>query len=436
MGPINGDKDCFSGDPPGKKKRSRSGCKNCRLRGVKCDEIKPECKRCLSYGVVCSYNKKTATEDLQFSSEQEMVMTSNLHVSRNRIVPEISRYVSYWPTRADELFNKFQLITAATVSVGPRTELYRTSVVERARTSPYMFHTLMALTSMHLRSLTIGASANPTREEAEHCYKAVSLFAKELANVRSSEQQGTLLCASALIYNMTFANVEAKTPEEAWPLAPSSPADLGWLKISNAKRKVTALAVPLGSDPLFTALSSSLGPEIAARETVSAEPSVLPLGFVSLFGLGSASRNLENPYFLPAIELSRIFDTDDTIRVTLGWIGFLNEVSDAFKDLLYQKDPRALLLLACWFSKLSNMPVWWYRQRAILEGKAICLYLERCDVEELNFQVLLRLVKGRFFRLPEWDVYPRDLDDFASNPVYSIKSSLSSPASNTPGVGR
>ena len=405
--------------PPAKKKRSRSGCKNCRLRGVKCDEVKPECKRCLSYGVVCSYDKKTATENLQFFSEQEMVMTGNLQVS-----PEnwISKQIPYWPTRADELLNKFQLITAPTVSVGPRTQLYRTSVIERARTSPYIFHALMALTLMHLRSLTAGANAGPTREEAEHCYKAVSLFAKEVvvaANVQSSKQQGTLLCASALIYNMAFANIEAKTPEEAWPLAPSSPVDLGWLKISNAKQKVSALAIPIGSDPLFTTLSSSFGPEIEACESISAQPSILPLGFVNLFGL--ASRNLENPYFSPAIELGRIFGFEDVVHVTLGWIHFVNEVSDAFKDLLYQKDPRALLLLACWFSKLSNMPVWWYRHRAVLEGKAICLYLEKCDVGDLNFQVLLRLVKGRFFSLPAWDVYPRDVGEFVTNPVHSMK---------------
>jgi len=34
-------------------KKTKTGCKTCRIRGVKCDEEKPSCKRCVTFRVRC-----------------------------------------------------------------------------------------------------------------------------------------------------------------------------------------------------------------------------------------------------------------------------------------------------------------------------------------------------------------------------------------------
>lgn len=208
-----------------KKKRSRLGCKNCKLRGVKCDEDKPECKPCSQYGVVRSYASKTTTEDLHLSIERQMVLDirplKGQPVSITQgdqdqaFVFSLPPYISYWPTKSDELLNKFQLITAPTISAGSKMKLYRTAIVEKARSYPFMLQLLMALTSIHLRSLSSGMRSEPTRDEANYCYQAISMFAREVISPRNSEHQMMLLCASGMIYNMTFANIQAKTPEEA-----------------------------------------------------------------------------------------------------------------------------------------------------------------------------------------------------------------------------
>ncbi|KAF9892046.1 hypothetical protein FE257_002452 [Aspergillus nanangensis] len=36
-------------------RRSRFGCRNCKLRKLKCDESKPRCKKCSSFGVLCNF---------------------------------------------------------------------------------------------------------------------------------------------------------------------------------------------------------------------------------------------------------------------------------------------------------------------------------------------------------------------------------------------
>ncbi|KAF2819626.1 hypothetical protein CC86DRAFT_362582 [Ophiobolus disseminans] len=47
--------------------KSRRGCGNCKLRGVKCDELRPHCMKCKLYGVECNYGG--AKTSLQLSAQ-------------------------------------------------------------------------------------------------------------------------------------------------------------------------------------------------------------------------------------------------------------------------------------------------------------------------------------------------------------------------------
>lgn len=47
-------------------RKSRQGCRNCKLRKVKCDESRPRCSRCHDYGILCNFDRRHL--DLQLSS--------------------------------------------------------------------------------------------------------------------------------------------------------------------------------------------------------------------------------------------------------------------------------------------------------------------------------------------------------------------------------
>lgn len=49
-------------------KKSRRGCAGCKHRRIKCDEGKPGCKKCIAFGLQCSYDSKSADE-LTFAGE-------------------------------------------------------------------------------------------------------------------------------------------------------------------------------------------------------------------------------------------------------------------------------------------------------------------------------------------------------------------------------
>lgn len=96
-------------------KKSRQGCRNCKLRSVKvshvpagmpfcrvecltdvllkCDETKPKCKNCTSFGVVCNYDPKTPDLEMFFgglanvTSQQKPPCTINQALLRKIEVP-------------------------------------------------------------------------------------------------------------------------------------------------------------------------------------------------------------------------------------------------------------------------------------------------------------------------------------------------------------
>ncbi|KAH8433325.1 Zn(II)2Cys6 transcription factor domain-containing protein [Aspergillus melleus] len=51
-------------------RKSRHGCRNCKLRRLKCDEAKPRCAKCRLYRVVCDYAGPST--DLQLTQEFKM----------------------------------------------------------------------------------------------------------------------------------------------------------------------------------------------------------------------------------------------------------------------------------------------------------------------------------------------------------------------------
>jgi len=47
-------------------RKSRQGCRNCKLRKIKCDESRPSCAKCQNYGILCNYDRRHS--DLQMSN--------------------------------------------------------------------------------------------------------------------------------------------------------------------------------------------------------------------------------------------------------------------------------------------------------------------------------------------------------------------------------
>jgi len=258
---------------------------------------------------------------------------------------------------------------------------------------------ILTLTLMHDRHLSAVSNTKLSTTEAYHWYRATYSFNKQLSRPLQAEQQAALWTTAALLGTITFCHIEARTPEEAWPLKLPSSSDLDWLRMSDGKKEVWKLTQPLKADPVFRALVAVHTNDLLPTPSTKPELKALPLEFISLYGLDATSTSDNNPYHAAATGLAQILDLDRPITTILSFLTLISTMHPDYKRLLERKDPRALLLLTCWYAKVCQLQVWWLRRRAVLEGQAICIYLERHYRHEINIQTLLQFPRTIFCSL-------------------------------------
>ncbi|KAK2807958.1 hypothetical protein FQN50_005200 [Emmonsiellopsis sp. PD_5] len=305
---------------------------------------------------------------------------------------------------------------------------------------PFLLHMVLTLTLMHdrfLTPLTTSTSTSPSTNkqsptEAFHWYAATTLFNSILLHthpphhhptapttttpLHPSERDAIWACA-ILLGAISFSFIEARTPEQAWPLKPSSPADLDWLRISDGKREVWRMTEPERPDSVWRELGEVYRRHAEEEEEREEEGWIgvgvggdglqdvpeevvevydLAMGYTASSSQSGTLTKPKNPYATAASVLLSLFTTPTTTPTTPSpspttpqnakppaipkFITFITRLDPTYKHLLELKDPLALLLLAYWYAKVCECECarrWWVEARSRLECRAICMYLEK-----------------------------------------------------------
>ena len=251
-------------------------------------------------------------------------------------------------------------------------------------------HALLSLTLMHDRHLSGAPNANLSTIEAFHWYQGTALFnAKLSSGPYQGSERDALFAAAACLGVISFYYIEAKTPEEAWPLKPPSSLDLNWLALSYGKKEIAKVTEPTaGKSPFQTLMPLENTKPLSTSVTVPGLEA-LPPEFIQLCGFNATSTPDNNPYHAVASDLAKSLHSDCQLTTILSFLSFLMNMPPEYKLLLKRKDPCALLLLAYWFAKMCQYRHWWILGRAALEGQAICIYLQRYHGDRPDIQSLL-----------------------------------------------
>lgn len=232
-----------------------------------------------------------------------------------------------------------------------------------------------------------------------------------------NESRDALWASASLLGVIQFASFDARTPEEAWPFRPSHATDLDWLKMSDGKKAVFAMTNPLRADSVFSTMSvghdKMFGFMIEPLESLTPEAIDLTRDFCDMFDLGPTSSAAANPYYKPAMTLARLLHTTCDSNNILEFFGFMMHMGPRMKALLDQKDAKALLLVSYWYAKLYRGQ-WWLQRRGLMEGQAICMYLDKYHGDDAKLQRMLEWPKAEFGlevssrRLPRISDWPSD----------------------------
>lgn len=230
---------------------------------------------------------------------------------------------------------------------------------------------------MHDRHLISSPPRPASMAELDHFTRGTALFNMKLSGSLTPSEKDAIWAAATLLGSSTLAGVDALSPEQAWPLRKSSESDLHWLRMYDGKREIWRIADPTRPNCCLRLLSQEV--DTVCQRMLMTEPGLkrLPLELCRLLGLHGHFNLLPNPYRSSANILNNLMALKSSETSTLAFISFITLMQADFKQLVVDKDPYALILLAYWFAEFSQHHAWFVWRRSVLECQAICLYLAR-----------------------------------------------------------
>lgn len=259
-----------------------------------------------------------------------------------------------------------------------------------------LMHMVQAVTALHDRILSPNPNPYQTRAELYHASRAAALFNEKLSRPLQAEDRDPLLATAVLLGIASMSWMEASSAEEAWPMTLPNPSDLDWIRISRNKEAVWNLTDPLRWGGRFRLMAEAqVRNQEAAQITISQMGlEELPGKLLALCEVDEYSTIDSNPYLSALQGLAPAMAVESVRANLLVLLSFLGRIDGDYQQLLKKKDPRALLLMAYWYAKIKGT-MWWLDRRSMLEGAAICMYLERYHAEKLEILDLLSYPKMR-----------------------------------------
>ncbi|KAH8888928.1 C6 finger domain protein [Thozetella sp. PMI_491] len=373
------------GQKRGPYRKSPKGCRNCKLRKIKCDGTRPHCQRCQAYGVICNFSGdvfdlqlKSGTSSRAAGAKSRAVclreMTWSLYgpLSSDN---SITGAATLFPLDAKslDLLHHLQTRPVFTAADPKMTSLYRTEVSRLACYYPFLMHGMLALAGAHRRFLSQSETARSVTE-LYHYSQCTSLLNQKLQKPILPDDRDPIWAAATIVSIISFAQADLSAPEAAWPLKISDSSDLEWLQMSEGKYVLWQLTNPLRQDSIFCKFARIYTEADAPLPKAGIDG--IPEALVDLCMLNDSSNAENHPYFAAVHGIVRLQNTLKEEVTLAKALSFISQAHRPFKALLQCKDPVALLLLAQWYDELPE-EIWWMQLRTRVEIRTISVYLKR-----------------------------------------------------------
>ncbi|KAI1811470.1 hypothetical protein GGS20DRAFT_104795 [Poronia punctata] len=420
-------------------KKSRAGCRRCKVRKIKCDEVHPRCGNCSKHGVSCDFehpnirdqhtpapSSTTSTSTLRKTTAPAAADAPRTASASPSVSVSVASSVTYddSPTNGVDatkpaavapsegtpaplyktpdppplssttskrnrmlelkLLHNFTTTTCKTLSVNsPVLErIWRVTVPELAFSSAgYLADTLLAVSALHLRS-----SSPHDREliRASHSYmaSACSEYGACLSKgVNENNADALFLTAALIAFQSTASRIFARDDINDRTGGYSLP--LSWFHSFQGVKAVVAASWQ------FLCFSSIVIPIIESQPALNLNLSGDPTFFRDLIvGVDDEIAKLEpDPSTHMATRMAyqhaiAVLDWAHKIPYTGAPLVFMATVSRRFVELLEARRPRALAILASYFALLKCLgDVWWLKGVARREIMGIVSLFDPDDEE-------------------------------------------------------
>lgn len=385
---------------------------------VKCDEAQPSCMTCRLYGVSCDYSGVGSSLDLAAQGSFQVDLTSgasdeiafdswnagqvlskcthplesiSIHSSLTTLIDNslcsdtwslgLMNRTQHFSEGQLEIITRFRDRTSATIGNPRMAPQYRDLVCQLACKHAFLMHMLLSITLMHDAHLEDPSAASlgtrSSQKALEHWNTASELFNKILSRPIPPDYRDAIWATGVFLGAASFWSLGSTNPLEVWPLKPSEPDDLAWLKVGEGKKHLWRLAQPKRMDSIFCELVKdnncltvpewmAMGPELPIADRIK-----------EILNITDSSDESNNVYYQPVAILSKCPNVRLTHDNAMKFLYILAVITPEFFGLLEAKDVRALFIMGWWYILLTTGDLWWMSRRARIEGQAIRIWLRR-----------------------------------------------------------
>ncbi|RFN54215.1 putative c6 finger domain protein [Fusarium flagelliforme] len=325
---------------------------------------------CTSFGVLCNFG---------FNIPDLQPVTSDTGRSLVRSKPALRSSITNAIWTSDE-FSRYQLSAKCQDFVtryygrslltpdDPNMLKVNESLFKLAFTYPCLMHASLAVALTYDRYLNTTTGSRRTLEECYHWSQSTALFNEKLRRPVKTRDKDPIWGTAAALAVLTFSSPDAYRPEDSWPMKPSRDDDLEWVSMINGKMSLWQLVEPTRVDSLFHVMGMTFDQMLSPLPEFGTHGIPEPIAEICL--LHDLSTADDNPYFYAAHAVSHVLNLPDS-EITTGHTQlFTHRLDGAFKALLLERDPVALLLLYLWYRK-AGRSIWWIELRARVECPAI-----------------------------------------------------------------
>ncbi|KAI1330926.1 hypothetical protein F5Y16DRAFT_319511 [Xylariaceae sp. FL0255] len=386
-------------------KKSRAGCKRCKARKIKCDEVHPRCGNCSKHGVPCDFQHPSigdaltpapppttgetprpisspsattsappsvshgasptnSTDRTTPAASANTPAANNPRLFRNPDPPPISSAPKTNRMMELRLFHHYTTVTCQTLAISsPVAErIWRETVPNLAFSSAsYLTDALLAVAALHLRSMSPG---DRDVVRASHSYMASTLSdygASLRKGITETNAEALFLTAALIAFHSTASRIFAR--DDAANETPGVyTLPMSWFhSFQGVKAVVAASWLWLRNSAVVIHIIESqpaLNLDLSAHVTFFADLMV---------GVEEEIAKIDDPATQLATRMAyqhavAVLDWAHKIPHTGAPLVFLATVSRRFVELLETRTPRALAILASYFALLKCLgDIWWLR---------------------------------------------------------------------------
>ncbi|KAH7406824.1 hypothetical protein DE146DRAFT_607468 [Phaeosphaeria sp. MPI-PUGE-AT-0046c] len=335
-----------------------------------CDELRPNCTQCVKQGTSCEYRQLTSREASLGSPRPVATISSSTEHSNGTPTAQFREesYSTDLNISQLRLLHHYTTVTARTLAHSTESEaVFATNLVETAFDHPFLLHAVLALAAVHLSRLDDPQSSSRTKYRTladQHYDAALSGFRNTVRNIDQTNWKSVLMFAGALLrYSCTSTVTNGGDPDIAFDHFLSNLA---------LTRQTRSMVTGFYHQLIESELGHLIPDDVKGRDWTTAEaPAETEL--IQLRKFREVIHHLYPPdivdaygYAIHVLEL--VFDVaaessePPSGALLMIWIHF---VPDRYIELLTERQPGSLIILAHYAVLLRKSECYWY-----LEGVA------------------------------------------------------------------